>query len=280
VTVIHSQTGFLYNVGLGYAVLTSVFNAFAGIGAITIQGRTLGAVFIVSGQPVVMAAAAATPGPAGAPPTAIGPVTVSMANSMDLTLDAAGGDIGAIAFTNLASGAVITLTLAASSVGNLTVGAPGSLATADLVLGGTVGSFGNVNVDGNATLDVPSVTKLGALTVGGTLTLPKGLPSLAQMGAFSAGSLPGLSRDVSIGSRSLRGTSIGAIQIGAINRTKQQKGLYNFAFSTYAGSPNAIVGSSGRNATSKGVTVDAVRLFKTAAAQPAPTTTPVKKKKR
>jgi hypothetical protein len=280
VTVIHSQTGFLYNVGLGYAVLTSVFNAFAGIGAITIQGRTLGAVFIVSGQPVVMAAAAATPGPAGAPPTAIGPVTVSMANSMDLTLDAASGDIGAIAFTNLASGAVITLTLAASSVGNLTVGAPGSLATADLVLGGTVGSFGNVNVDGNATLDVPSVTKLGALTVGGTLTLPSGLPSLAQMGAFSAGSLPGLSRDVSIGSRSLRGTSIGAIQIGAINRTKQQKGLYNFAFSTYAGSPNAIVGSSGRNATSKGVTVDAVRLFKTAAAQPAPTTTPVKKKKR
>lgn len=278
VTVIHSQTGFLYNVGLGYAVLTSVFNAFAGIGAITIQGRTLGAVFIVAGQPIV--AAAATPGPAGAPPTAIGPVTVSMANSMDLTLDAAGGDIGGIAFTNLASGAVITLTLAASSVGNLTVGAPGSLATADLVLGGTVGSFGNVNVDGNATLNVPSVTKMGALTVGGTLTLPKGLPSLAQMGAFSAGSLPGLSRDVSIGSRSLRGTSIGAIQIGAINRTKQQKGLYNFAFSTYAGSPNAIVGSSGRNATSKGATIDVVRLFKTAAAQPAPTTTPVKKKKR
>ena len=175
---------------------------------------------------------------------------------------------------------MITLTLAASSVGNLTVGAPGSLATADLVLGGTVGSFGNVNVDGNATLNVPSVTKMGALTVGGTLTLPKGLPSLAQMGAFSAGSLPGLSRDVSIGSRSLRGTSIGAIQIGAINRTKQQKGLYNFAFSTYAGSPNAIVGSSGRNATSKGATIDVVRLFKTAAAQPAPTTTPVKKKKR
>ena len=206
--------------GLGTGIESSSFLAGAagGIGALTIQGRTLGAVFIISGQPVVMAAAAA--GPVGAPPTAIGPVTVSMANSMDLTLDAAGGDIGAIAFTNLASGAVITL------------------------------------------------------------TLPKGLPSLAQMGAFSAGSLPGLSRDVSIGSRSLRGTSIGAIQIGAINRTRQQKGLYNFAFPTYAGSPNAVVGSSGRNATSKGATVDAVRLFKTAAAQPAPTTTPAKKKKR
>lgn len=277
VTVIHSQTGFVYNVGLGYAVLTSVFNAFASIGAITIQGRTLGAVFIVSGQPMVMAAAAS---PTGAPPTAIGPVTVSMANSMDLTLDAAGGDIGAIAFTNLASGAVITLTLAASSVGHLTVGAPGSLATADLVLGGTVTSFGNVTVDGNATLDVPTVTTMGNLAVGGMLTLPKGLPSLAQMGSFSAGFLPGLSRDVSIGSRSLRGTSIGAIQIGAINRTKQLKGLYNFAFSTYAGSPNAVVGSSGRNATPKGTTIDVVRLFKTAAASPAPTTTPVKKKKR
>jgi len=276
VTVIHSQTGFLSNVGLGYAVLTTVFNAFAGIGAITIQGRTLGAVFIVSGQPRVLAA---TAGPSVASVTAIGPVTVSIANSMDLTLDAAGGNIGAIAFTNLVAGSVITLNLAASSVGNLTVGAPGSLATADLVLGGTVGSFGNVNVDGNATLDVPNCTVMGNLSVGGVLTLPKGLPSLARMGSFTVGSLPGLSRDVSIGSRSLRGTSIGAIQIGAIDRTTQQKGLYNFAFSTYGGSPNAIVGSRGRNATAKGAIVDAIRLFKTAAPPTVPTTTPTKKKK-
>jgi hypothetical protein len=279
VTVIHSQTGFLANVGAGYAVLTSVFNAFAGIGAITIQGRTLGAVFIVSGQPVVFAASAAIQ-PAAPTPTTIGPVSISMANSTELTLDAAGGSIGPLAFTDLTSGAVITLALAASTVGNVTISSPGGLSAADLVLSGTISKLGTVTVDGNASLDVPSVTTMGSLTVGGTLTLPKGLPSLAQMGAFNVGALSGLSRDVSIGSRSLRGTSIGAIQIGTINRTKQQKGLYNFAFSTYAGSPNAIVGSSGRNATSKGATIDVVRLFKTAAAPPAPTTTPAKKKRR
>jgi hypothetical protein len=279
VTVIHSQTGFLANVGAGYAVLTSVFKAFAGIGAITIQGRTLGAVFIVSGQPVVLAASAAIQ-PAAPTPTTIGPVSISTANSTGLTLDAAGGSIGPLSFTNLDSGTVITLALAASTVGNVTIDAPGGLSAADLVLSGTVSKLGTVTVDGNASLDMPSITTMGNLSVGGTLTLPKGLPSLAQMGTFTAGALPGLARDVSIGSRSLRGTSIGAIQIGAINRTKQQKGLYTFAFSTYAGSPNAIVGSSGRNATSKGATIDVVRLFKTAAAQPAPTTTPVKKKKR
>lgn len=278
VTVIHSQTGFLSNVGLGYAVLTSVFNAFAGIGAITIQGRTLGAVFIVSGQPFV-AAGAATARPVGSPVTSIGPVTVSMANSMDLTLDAAGGDIGPLSFTNLASGSVVTLSLAASSVGNLSVSSPGGLAFANLVLGGTVANFGNVTVDGNATLDVTSVTTMGNLSVSGSLTLPKGLPNLTRMGAFTVGSLPGLTRDVSIGSRALRGTSIGAIQIGAIDRTTQQKGLYNFAFSTYGGSPNAIVGSRGRNATANGAIVNAIRLFKTAA-PPAPTTTPAKKRSR
>ena len=279
VTVIHSQTGFLYNVGLGYAVLTSVFNAFAGIGAITIQGRTLGAVFIVSGQPVVLAASAAVQ-PAGSSPTTIGPVSISMANSTELTLDAAGGSIGPLSFTNLASGTMITLALAASSVGNVSVSSPGGLSTADLSLSGTVSTLGALTVDGNATLDVPSITTMGNLSVGGTLTLPRGLPSLAQMGTFTAGALPGLARDVSIGSRSLRGTSIGAIEIGSINRTKQQKGLYNFAFSTYAGSPNAIVAGKGRNATSGGATVEAVRLFRTAAAQPAPTTTPTKRKRR
>jgi hypothetical protein len=279
VTVIHSQTGLLANVGAGYAVLTSVFKAFAGIGAITIQGRTLGAVFIVSGQPVVLAASAAIQ-PAAPTPTTIGPVSISTANSTELTLDAAGGSIGPLAFTNLDAGTVITLALAASSVGNVTIDALGGLSAADLVLSGTVSKLGTVTVDGNASLDMPSITTMGNLSVGGTLTLPKGLPSLAQMGTFAAGALPGLARDVSIGSRSLRGTSIGAIQIGTINRTKQQKGLYNFAFSTYAGSPNAIVGSSGRNATSNGATVEAVRLFKTAAAQPAPTTTPAKRKRR
>lgn len=279
VTVIHSQTGLLANVGLGYAVLTTVFNAFAGIGAITIQGRTLGAVFIVSGQPIVLAAATIS-GPVVASPGAIGPVTVSNATSMDLTLDAAGGAIGPLAFTNLASGAVITLALAAGSVGNLAVSSPGSFSSANLVLSGTVTSLGNVTVDGNASLDVPSVKAMGSLSVGGTLTLPKGLPSLAQMGSFTVGALPGLARDVQIGSRSLRGTSIGAIQIGTINRTRQQRGLYNFAFSNYAGSPNAVVGTSGRNATPNGATVDVVRLFRTAAAQPTPTTTPAKKKRR
>jgi hypothetical protein len=163
-------------------------------------------------------------------------------------------------------------------VGDLTVSSPGGLAAADLVLTGTVATFGNVTVDGNATLDVPSVTTIGNLSVGGTLTVPKGLPSLARMGAFTVGSMAGVSRDVSIGSRALRGTSIGAIQIGAINRTKQQKGFYNFAFSTYGGAPNAIVGSRGRNATAKGAIIDAVRLFKTAP-PPAPTTTPTKKKR-
>lgn len=279
VTVIHSQTGLLANVGAGYAVLTSVFKAFAGIGAITIQGRTLGAVFIVSGQPVVLAASAAIQ-PAAPTPTTIGPVSISTASSTELTLDAAGGSIGPLAFTNLAAGTVITLALAASSVGNVTIDATGGLSAANLVLSGTVSKLGNVTVDGNTTLDVPSITTMGNLSVDGTLTLPRGLPSLAQMGAFDVGALPGIARDVSIGSRSLRGTSIGAITIDAINRTKQQKGLYNFAFSTYAGSPNAIVAGNGRNATSAGATVEAVRLFRTAAAQPAPTTTPTRRKRR
>jgi hypothetical protein len=295
VTVIHSQTGLLASVGLGYAILTSTWSAATGIGAITIQGRTLGAVFIVSGQPVVLAASG---GPRASNGDSIGPVTVSGTDSLDLTLDTS-GSIGNLAFLNAAAGATITLTLSAESVGDILVDATGGLAAASLTLTATAATFGTITVDGDlaltaassqamgsvsvggdATLSARALATLGDLSIGGTLTLDGGLPSLLQAGNFTIGSLPAIARSVAIGSRSARGTAIGAISIGSIVRSKRQKATFDFAFSTWGGSPNAIVAGRGGNASKKGTAIGGVKLFLTPGGAGSSNGQPVKKKRR
>ena len=114
--------------------------------------------------------------------------------------------------------------------------------------------------------------------LGRLLSLVGGLPNLLQAGSFTVGSLPGISRSVAIGSRSARGTSIGAVSIQSTPRTKQQKGTYDFAFSTWAGQPNAVVAGRGANATRNGAAVGGVKLFLTAGGS-SPTGGQVKKKK-
>jgi len=277
VTVVNAQSAQPGGAPFGYAILTSTWSAATGIGSITIVGPTLGAVFIVSGQPVAPAVrqqAAAVSG--------IGPMTVTGAPSLDLTLDAPGSAIGSFSYVDAPAGASIKLTAKGASMGSIAVAAVGS-ATANLTLASQVPTLGSVAVDGNldvqgsatqtlgdvtvggnASLATTALTTLGNLGVGGSLSLVGGLPNLVKAGNFTVGSMPGITRSVAIGSRSARGTSIGTVTIQSTPRTKQQKGTYDFAFSTWAGKPNAVVASRGVNATKSGAAVGGVKLFLTA----------------
>ena len=291
VTVVNAQSALPTPPTLGYAILTSTWSAATGIGSITIVGPTLGAVFIVGGQPVVVAAA-----PAAASVPGIGPVTVTGASTVDLTLDAPGGALGAFSLLDAPAGAAITLTATAASMGPIVVASPGS-AVANLTLkaqvatlgsvavdgnldlqGSATRTLGNVTVGGNATLATAGLNTLGNLSVTGALTLTGGLPGLLQAGSFTVGSLPGLAKSVAIGSRSARGSSIGAVSIGSITRTKQQKGTYDFAFSTWQGVPNAVVAGRGANASKNGAANGGVKLFLTPGGVAPSSGQPTKKK--
>jgi hypothetical protein len=280
VTVVNAQSALPTPPALGYAILTSTWSAATSIGSITIVGPTQGAVFIVGGQPVVMAAAArvaAMPRIATVP--GIGAVTVTGASTLDLTLDAPGGVLGGFSCLDAAAGASVKLTANAASMGPIAVGSPGS-AVASLSLKAQVATLdnvavdgdldlqasatrtlGNVSVGGNAKLAAAGLTTLGNLGVAGSLTLVGGLPALTQAGTFQAGSMPGLTRNVQIGSRTARGSTIGAISIGSLPRTKQQRGAYDFAFATYAGTPNATIGGRRITATRAGASVGGVTLL-------------------
>jgi hypothetical protein len=299
VTVVNAQSALPTPPNYGYAILTSTWSAATGIGSITIVGATLGAVFIVGGQPVVVAAA---PGIASAPGIAtasgIGNVTVTGAATLDLTLDSPGAAIGSFSFLDAPANASVALTAAGTSMGSIAVGSPGS-AVANLTLKAQVPTLGNVAVDGNldlqgsatrtvgnvtvggnATLSTAGLTTLGNLSVTGSLTLNGGLPSLLQAGNFSVGSLPGLAKSVSIGSRTARGTSIGTVSIGATPRTAQQKGTYDFAFATWQGVPNATVAGRTVNASRNGTVSGGVKLFLTSTPTTPTSRQPIKKKSR
>lgn len=284
VTVVNAQSALPTPPTLGYAILTSTWTAATGIGSITIVGPTLGAMFIVGGQPVVVAAAPAVARSAANAPAVfgIGPVLVSGASALDLTLDAPGGALGAFSLLDAPADASVKLTAAAASMGPITVGSPGS-AVANLTLkaqvptlanvsvdgnldlqGSATRTLGNVAVGGNATLATAALTTLGNLAVGGSLTLTGGLPALTRAGSFQAGSMPGLTRSVQIGSRTSRTSSIGAISIGSVPRTAQQRGVYSFAFAAYGGTPNALVGGKRITATRAGATFGGLTLLWTA----------------
>lgn len=300
VTVVNAQSALPTPPTGGYAILTSTWTAATGIGSITIVGPTLGAVFIVAGQPVVVRAA--TPVAARSAPArlstapGIGLVTVTSGSTLDLTLDAPGGSLGGFTYLDAPGGASVSLTANAVSLGPITVASPGS-ATANLTLiaqvttlgdvavdgslilqGSSTRSLGNVTVGGNAKLSTAALATLGNLSVAGSLELVGGLPNLRQAGNFSVGSLPGLARSVSIGSRSARGTSIGTVSIGATPRTKQQKGTYDFAFSTWAGRPNAVVAGRAVNASRNGAVSGGARLFLTPGGVAPSTVQQIKKK--
>ncbi len=301
VTVVNAQSALPTPPTGGYAILTSTWTAATGIGSITIVGPTLGAVFIVAGQPVVVRAAtpvAVRSAPARLlPAPGIGLVTVTGGSTIDLTLDAPGGSLGGFTYLDAPGGASVSLTANAVSLGPITVASPGS-ATANLTLiaqvttlgdvavdgslvlqGSSTRSLGNVTVGGNAKLSTAALATLGNLSVAGSLELVGGLPNLLQAGNFSVGSLPGLPRSVSIGSRSARATSIGTVSIGATPRTKQQKGTYDFAFSTWAGRPNAVVAGRAVNASRNGAVSGGARLFLTPGGVAPSTVQQIKKKK-
>jgi hypothetical protein len=148
----------------------------------------------------------------------------------------------------------------APTVGNVAVDAP--IGSAKLDISGLFGTIGDVTVDGaltmtstavtavgtvttgaGATLSTPALQSLGGLSVGGTLSLPKGLPTLRQCGNVTAGALATLAKNVQIGSGTV-GSSMGRLRINAANRGK---GIYGFAFANWPANatkqnPVAIVG--------------------------------------
>jgi hypothetical protein len=278
VTIVHSQTGLPYALGAGNAVLTSVWTAATGIGAVSISGRAVGAVFIVTGVPVVVLANPGDAAPLAVSPS-IGSVSVTGTDSAEITLDTT-GSIGNLTFSQLAGGGNISLALAATQIGNISVSADGSFANADLSLSAKAPTIGAIAVDGNLTLQAPSTTTLGNVTVGGNasltaaalvtlgnlavdgmLTLSQGLGSLRTAGSFTAGSLATVAqgRTVQIGSTRSTGSSIGRVTIG---QGLRKQGVYQFAFATFTGQPSsAVVGGKSFNAAKgKGRLVDGVRL--------------------
>jgi hypothetical protein len=247
VTVVHARTAVPSVADRGYAILTSTFYAFTGIGSISITGNTLGAVFIVAGQPVVVRSRAA-----GAPavPMSIGAISLLGGSVQDLSFSAVAG-IPGLSFLNAPSGATVKLALTGSSVGDLVVDAP--TGTANLDVSGSMTTFGNVIADGavsivsatavtlgavtsggNATLNTPALQTLARLSVGGTLSLPQNLASLRQVGAFTVNALATSTKNVRIGSAATSGSSIGPIRIATANRGK---GVYQFAFATWPANP-------------------------------------------
>jgi len=281
VTVVHSMTGLPSNTGLGYAILTSTFLATTGIGAISITGNTLGAVFIVAGQPVQPVAVQSQSVGVRTISDAIGPITLAGGGSHSLSLTAP--QVFGLAYANAPANAALRLVFNASSVGSLTVAAP--VGVANLDVGGSFATLGDIAVDGALTLSSAAVTALGAvatggnaslstqalqslgnLTVGGTLSLPQGLPGLRQAGSFTAAAVAAVPRNVQVGAGTV-GSSIGRVRITAANRGK---GVYQFAFANWPLNPTpqnpvAIVGGrSIVNATTRAQTVNGVSIIRMA----------------
>jgi len=276
VTVIHSQSGLVYNFGLAYAIRTSSFTAATGIGAITIEGNTLGAVFIVSGAPVVVRAVRNQF-------QGIGPVVFKpTGSSSELKLSSVKG-IGAITVLGAPQGSTVTLDLTGTKVGDISLESLGTNPASNLILVATCQTFGAVTVDGaltmtaknatsigaistggNASLDLPALQTGASIQVAGMLTLPKGLPSLKTMGVLSAGTVAALnSGPAQIGIVNALGTSIGAINFGLRNTGSR---YYRFNFATYTGAPNAVIGSGIVNTvTTKEIIINGVSLVKSAA---------------
>lgn len=273
ITVVHSLTG------PGFAILTSAFSAATGIGTISITGNTLGAVFIVAGQPVVVLGQGVGPKSLSG---SIGAISLLGGNSHDLSLTSA-SRIAGLSFTDAPIGATVKLALSAPSVGNLVVDSP--LGTASLDVSGSIVSIGDVNVDGgltivasavttignvttggNASLTTRALQTLGNLVVGGTLSLPQDLASLRQAGTFTVNSLASTGRNVRIGSSTNVGSSIGRIQIANANRGK---GVYQFAFSAWPSNPstsNPVATIGGRAIVAAGTsarTVNGVSIVRT-----------------
>ena len=279
VTVIHSQTGLPYTLGLGYAILTSTFTAQTSIGAINIQGRTLGAVFIVNGQVVrAQSFKSAAIKAASVPAGSIGPVNVIAEGNTDLSFQT-NGAMGDIVLNNVPATATLNLNITAGAGGNVLVNAnPGDKPALALTSTGTslgnitapgnltltanaLQSVGSILVGGNAVLKAAALTTAGNLNVTGSLNLNQGLPALARIGTFKAGSLSATSKNLMIGSKSIKGSVIRAIQIGSIAKGK---GLYEFAFSQFTSTPNAVIsGKSGTAKTGAGLTLDGAKLILT-----------------
>jgi hypothetical protein len=258
VTVVHSMTGLPYSTGLGYAILTSSFVATTGIGAVSITGNTLGAVFIVGGQPVQPVAVRAQRFRSLALSDTIGPISLRGGLSHSLSFTAP--EVLGLEYTNAPANAAVQLVCNAATIGSVTVTAP--IGWANLNLSGLFGTIGNVTVDGaltmtssavtaagavatggNASLSTAALQTLGGLNVGGTLALPQGLPSLRQCGDITAAAFATSARNVPIGSGTI-GSSMGRLRIATANRGK---GVYTFAFANWPASPTkqnpvAIVG--------------------------------------
>jgi hypothetical protein len=264
--------------GRGYAILTSTFYAWTGIGAISITGSTLGAVFIVAGQPVVVRSAGVA---ARAVPSSIGPISLSGGSAYDLALTSPSALPG-LAYLNAPAGATVKLAVTAPSMGDVVIDAPAGVANLDVsgavlslgsvtadgsvsIVSAGMTSLGSVSAGGNATLNTPALQTLTSLTVGGTLSLPQDLAALRQVGAFTAGSLASSSKNVRIGSSATSGSSIGQIRIATANRGK---GVYQFAFAAWPANPTKanpvaiVAGKSIVSPKSTSQTVNGVSIVK------------------
>jgi hypothetical protein len=122
-------------------------------------------------------------------------------------------------------------------------------------------SAGNITAGGKATIKAAALATAGNLNVAGSLNIGNGLPALSQIGSFKAGSLAAISKSLWIGSKSIKGSVIGPIEIGSIAKGK---GLYQFAFSQFTGTPNAVIGGKSGNAkTGAGLSLNGAKLILT-----------------
>ena len=249
VTIVHARGLSPTTPGSGLAIRDSIFEAVTSIGAVSITGPTQGAEFIVTTGPALLRAAV-TP--------SIASVFIRGAITTDAVFQTP-TSIGPVTLWGLPAGASGRVSLSAPQVGDVSVGS--SAASANPAIETTATSIASISAGGNLSLTAASLQTVSNMFVGGTLTLPSGLPALRTVsGAFSAGSLAPVSSDVSIGSESSPGSSIGPIRITAANTSS---GTYRFTFGAFTGSPNAIVGGTSITALpAPGAAANGVRLIR------------------
>ena len=241
VTVVHSMTGLPYSTGLGYAIFNSQFVATTGIGAISITGNTMGAVFIVGGQPVQPVRG--LKGVRSLPPS-IGMITLAGGVSQSVSFSAP--RVAGLNQTTAQPNATMKVVFNTGDVGDINVSAPVGFANLDLsgsfstvgniavdgslkVSSNTVSAAGSISAGGNMTLATSALQTIVSLTAGGSLALPLGLRSLRECGDLTAFSVAPSARRVIVGSGEA-GSTMGRVRISSPNRGN---GAYQFLFANW-----------------------------------------------
>lgn len=149
-----------------------------------------------------------------------------------------------------------SIELVLTSGGTAMLSMPNAVKMGDLTVSGPLGGTAGLN------WNAPTLVQAGNVNISGMLTPVSNMTSLATMGNFVVGSLAPATGNAgqTIGSGTAS-SSIGAVRIG---QAPTGKSLNSFRFGSFAGQPNAVVGTASGNArTGHGAVIGNVRFVLT-----------------